>query len=267
MCCLFFVANMAKLFHSSATEYGVVWTLAVEEQFYLLWPTVIHRLRRPRTLMFSLLTACVLAPLLRFAITLHGTSSYLLLPTNMDSLLYGALCALLIKAGAIHSGNIVAISRILLGAGLLFLLPFTLVFCFATPHGPIFWALWDAFGRYDPFCIFVAGVLLSVHMAQSRTQPSRSPVSRLFAFLGFISYGLYLVHPLLFDLYDRLFAGSLLRGWNLSFRMLVARFLLVSTASVLVAALSRTYYEERFLTRKKQLAPYAGQTPATESLP
>lgn len=161
LACLLFIANMAKLLGSSATEYGVLWTLAVEEQFYLLWPTFVRRLRG-RRLIVAILTGCVLAPLFRIALTLRGISTYLLLPTNMDALLYGALCAVLIVAGVLHRDNICRIRRVLFTAGLLLLAPYTYWTAMPTVQGPAFWALWDGFARFDPFCLFVAGVLLSV---------------------------------------------------------------------------------------------------------
>lgn len=268
LACLLFIANMAKLLHSSANEYGVLWTLAVEEQFYLLWPTVVHQLRRPRALLTVVLVGCALAPLLRIALSLRGIGTYLLLPTNMDALLYGALCALLIGTGAIHRENIGRIRRILLAVGSVFLLPYVSLFDFPITHGPVFWALFDGFGRLDPYCFFVAGVLLSVENAQSEVPAvRRSPVARFLVFLGYISYGLYLVHPLMFHLYDRLFAGTLLGESRTRFSILVLRCLLASLVSILVATVSRRYYEQLFLGRKKLLAPYAGATTATESLP
>ena len=267
LACLLFIANMAKLLHASATEYGVLWTLAVEEQFYLLWPTVVRRLRNPRTLLAVLVAGCVLAPLFRFALNLRGIGTYLLLPTNMDALLLGALAAVLVSTGAIHQDNIGRIIRVLLGLGFLFLAPYAYLYCFAAIHSVALFALWDALGRLDPFCFFVAGVLVSIQRAQRGAAERSSRLSRLLEFLGYISYGLYLVHPLLFDLYDRVAAGSALGESRSRFSILVVRFAIVSVVSVLVATLSRRYYEQLFLRRKKGLAPYRGDTRETESLP
>ncbi len=254
--CLLFVANMAKLFHTTASQYGVLWTLAVEEQFYLLWPTLVNTLRRPRTLLYATLAGCALAPVLRLLLSLRHISTFLLLPTNMDALLYGALCALLLRSGGIHQENISAISRRLLLTGCIFLLPYAYLHCFPHAFSLWGWAVWDALGRLVPYCFFVAAVLLSVQQAQQPGAVPRHPAARFLAFLGYISYGLYLVHPLLFALYDRLFAGSVLGGSHTSFALLTVRFLIVSSVSLLVATLSRRYYEQLFLRRKQALAPY-----------
>ncbi len=261
--CLLFIANMAKLVGSSANEYGVLWTLAVEEQFYLLWPALVRMLRRPRVLVTVVLLGCGLAPLFRIAFSLRGSSSYLLLPAHMDALLYGALCAVLIAGGTIHNGNLRRIRRVLLGAGLVFLAPYVYWTVSPAAHGLLFRAVWEGFARFDPYCFFVAGVLFSVentHRAPGRTAGA-------FMFLGYISYGLYLVHPLLFMLYDHLFQGGFPAQFPTRFSALALRFVLAVAASVAVAALSRRYYESFFLGLGKPAPTRAGEAIATGTLP
>lgn len=265
--CLLFVVNMGKLMHIRPDEYGVFWTLAVEEQFYLLWPTVIRAFRRPRTLLAVLLTGCVLAPLMRIALDLHGISTILLLPTNMDALLYGALCAVLISTGAIHLGNVERIARNLVRIGLVFLLPVVYALCFQHSRTLAMWTFEDAVGRLDPFCFFLAGVLLSVLRAQGPDHAHPAPRARAWVFLGYISYGLYLVHPLIFTAYDRAVAGTALGGTQTHFGLLLLRYLIGASVSILLATLSRRYFEQLFLQRKKRLAPYAHATAEVESLP
>ncbi len=267
--CLLFVANMARLVHSHTNEYGALWTLAVEEQFYLLWPTAVRRLRSPGVLLGAALAGCALAPLLRIALNLRDVSTYTFLPTNMDSLLYGALCAILIASGRLHAGNLRPAIRLLVGFGAIFLVPYVHLFCFHAFPPQTSWpfALWDAFGRLDPFCFFAAGVLLSVEAAQRTQLAPTAALSRFLVFLGYISYGLYLVHPLLFGVYDRLAAGTALGGFHTGFALLAVRFLAVSAASAAVAFLSRRYFEQLFLERKAALAPYRSEARTAAAAP
>jgi len=71
-------------------------------------------------------------------------------------------------------------------------------------------------------------------------------------FLGRISYGLYLVHLLVFRLYDKL-GRKYFPEWlpvDGAFWRIPLRFVLAGGAAVLIAYLSRRFFEERFLRQK-----------------
>ena len=96
---LFFFHNMS---HQDAWMVEHTWSLAVEEQFYLLWPVLFLALLRfgRRKLAVSLLVLIACAPLIRIGghflhwEWLHHKESFLL-PTRMDALLSGAIVACL----------------------------------------------------------------------------------------------------------------------------------------------------------------------------
>src|SRR5581483_11946369 len=86
---------------SAADFTGQLWSLGVEEQFYLLWPFVVFLLARKD--MFWLLSAMVVAPpLVRAALIPHisTTAIYVLLPTRVDPLAVGAALALAFREPA-----------------------------------------------------------------------------------------------------------------------------------------------------------------------
>lgn len=68
----FYLSNVTELFRVPM-QYGVLWSLAVEEHFYLLWPTVVRSLTRCRVLLAGALI-CVLCPFLRAFYFTHGYS-------------------------------------------------------------------------------------------------------------------------------------------------------------------------------------------------
>jgi peptidoglycan/LPS O-acetylase OafA/YrhL len=79
---------------------GHLWSLAVEEQFYLVWPALVLILDRR-----SLIAVCagfiIGAPLLRIALALgdaNGLWGYMLTPARMDTLAVGGLIALLARS-------------------------------------------------------------------------------------------------------------------------------------------------------------------------
>jgi peptidoglycan/LPS O-acetylase OafA/YrhL len=76
------------------------WSLAVEEQFYLVWPLVVFVVRNRRQLLWICAGLSMAAPLLRFALALHGTDpDYINRSTfcRMDTLLLGAMLALAVR--------------------------------------------------------------------------------------------------------------------------------------------------------------------------
>jgi peptidoglycan/LPS O-acetylase OafA/YrhL len=88
---LVFLVNFAGSFHMKVV--GPAWTLSIEEQFYLLWPHAIKRLRPPSLyyLAFCLVVGC---NVLRLVIPLvHGTENPALTFYRCDGLALGSLIA------------------------------------------------------------------------------------------------------------------------------------------------------------------------------
>jgi peptidoglycan/LPS O-acetylase OafA/YrhL len=85
-----------------AIEMVHFWSLAVEEQFYLVWPLLILLIRSRKALVrtcvglsaVSLLLRCILV---HWSLSRGGEWAYAQLPTHMDGLLAGALVAIWIR--------------------------------------------------------------------------------------------------------------------------------------------------------------------------
>ena len=82
------------------------------------------------------------------------------------------------------------------------------------------------------------------------------------AFFGYISYGLYLVHMLFFDLHNG-FAARFVPFLSVgdSFAKCCLRLLITLTLATALAYLSRTTYEEFFLRMKDRRKPRAASLP------
>ncbi|SMF13437.1 Peptidoglycan/LPS O-acetylase OafA/YrhL, contains acyltransferase and SGNH-hydrolase domains [Alteromonadaceae bacterium Bs31] len=92
--------------HHVATHF---WSLAVEEQFYLIWPFVVFSLNSRRLLICSIILI-VLAPLIRWIFIeaqLDKSMPYVLTISRMDSLIFGALAAQIVR----HTSYLKAFSR------------------------------------------------------------------------------------------------------------------------------------------------------------
>jgi len=90
--------NVMVALHSwSATSFPMahLWSLAVEEQFYILWPLAVLLLS-PMALKRTAAACIVAAEACRLALILHGgdgTVNFVMLPSRMDSLAAGAFLA------------------------------------------------------------------------------------------------------------------------------------------------------------------------------
>jgi peptidoglycan/LPS O-acetylase OafA/YrhL len=190
---LFFAANIGEALYPNASRgLGVMWSLAVEEHFYLLWPFAIRFLNR-KQLIRLLLCLLVAGPLLRAAFTPVFSSFwtiYYLTPFQLDGLAVGSLLALLLEEPSttewlrLWSGRLLPVSLALF-AGASFLPAF---------HRDVNSVAFNSVG-YSLIALvaasFIAYVLLRPGSVFSKVLGA--PVM---AFFGRISYGMYLFHLL-----------------------------------------------------------------------
>ena len=248
LACFLYVANMASIVGANTGEYGPFWSLAVEEQFYIVWPLVIRRfsldgIRR------TIYLVCLVSPLIRGLSKLNSLDAYYKAWDNCDYLMYGALIALFLRDGTINSMNIRRLYRFMFGVGSLLCSALVYWRWSGDPLSPAKEAALSAVGILPFTLVAVALVLRAIasNVNRHRTGP--------LIFLGYISYGLYLVHQLIFELYDKIFAHTPLGGYESSIRVLVLRDTIVISISIGVAYLSRRFFEDPFLRKKAIFAP------------
>jgi peptidoglycan/LPS O-acetylase OafA/YrhL len=164
-----------------------LWTLSVEEQFYLSWPLLMLYVRRPWIGPLLLATiAC--GPLARLAFTLAGDGSQaaadfaeVLTPSCLDTFGLGALLAA-------HRGGWLHFAGFRRGPALA---------CLAAAAGLVWW-LRDSYALVS--VLFRTGVsVLALGLIAAASAGIRGPLRRFAEFaplryLGRISYGLYLFH-------------------------------------------------------------------------
>jgi peptidoglycan/LPS O-acetylase OafA/YrhL len=128
--CIFYAANVVATFGNRLPiELSHMWSLAQEEQFYLLWPTILilllYRARVSPVRLAALLAACaVVAMTWRGFVALHGGSEDRVLyapDTHCDGLLLGAALAAA-RAAGLKSAMHRTVKRLIIPAGLLLLI-------------------------------------------------------------------------------------------------------------------------------------------------
>ena len=223
---------------------GHFWSLAVEEQFYLLWPLVVWRQRTLEELLRVSLWTAGGAWVLRVvigAVLGDTTSAYVLVATRMDGLALGAAIFALWRLGRLDAWRRSALP-IGLAAGV--------VMAASVPlHARSPWA---ATAMY-----LAATVLHAARLARVLTG-SQGVVDRPWLrLLGRYSYGLYLIHyPMLLALEPvRRWARTLptLGGWSIAGSL--AYSAIAGGAVLAVAMTSYHFYERPFLALKDRLAP------------
>jgi peptidoglycan/LPS O-acetylase OafA/YrhL len=225
-------------------ELAHLWSLAVEEQFYLLWPLALVALLRERSpakrlrLCRILLAVALLLRLLTVAAAPFLDLFFYALPTTwVDSILIGALCALIRRDRPdLYAGiSSVAAKRTVIASAALIIGGFSIV------PGTFTW--WGTYLIGIP-ALCAATAVLVLNIADGR--PS--------AFLGFlashparamgsISYGLYLYNSTCIMLIQRALGAGLTQR------------LLGVVMALLLAWLSYRWVELPALRLKEGLAP------------
>jgi peptidoglycan/LPS O-acetylase OafA/YrhL len=244
-----YLANVTDLF-GVACGYGPLWSLAVEEHYYIFWPAVVHKLSTTRLATVSA-GIVVFVPILRaVGFSLGWGKDGLAWYTWFvaDGLAAGSLLAIVLRTD-ITRKRIQQLCVLLLSLGLL-------LGILGPPFGiTTRERLLGAALQHTTVNIFFAGVLLLFLLAGTSSKKHYVHNSVL-RFFGYISYGLYLNHILAFRMYNRI----CLRYWpwlipsNNHFELVVLKFAVGGGFAVGVAYLSRKYFEEPFLRIKDRIA-------------
>jgi peptidoglycan/LPS O-acetylase OafA/YrhL len=240
--CLIYFCNMTGIFGVNA-EFGPLWSLSVEEQFYVVWPLVVRKLSIRHLTWFSL--GLVLgSPFLRLAL-LYGPNAvhdvYFKTWAVLDFFAAGALIAISVRHPISNQRLTQAVTLLLFGGALLYALQRAL----PAPHQVFLQRCQQAFWM-DPWVVFFSGLTL---LAYLKPKMASIAVAKPLIFLAKISYGLYLCHVLVFELTMKHWPSNLTASMNPLSRALL-QFFVEASISIAVAALSRYTLEEYFLRLK-----------------
>ena len=192
---LYFV-NYHNAFHGHDSSIAHAWSLAIEEQFYLIWPLVFMWLgRKHRRAMPWILGAFILAIMCwrSFAVGLFGSSyAYNAFDTRCDSLAVGCLLAVLAPRLDVVAAKVARV----------WLIPPVLLLIWLSNLGAV---------RYTfgfTLCSIMLGVLIMQAMTLHKSNALAWLESRPVTYIGSISYGIYLYHMFGLSVGHALFDGS-----------------------------------------------------------
>jgi len=259
-----YLSNWTSPFGHGIPGLSHFWSLAVEEQFYLIWPLVIAVLRGKR-LIVACLILIIAAPITRYLLHVYGlpaATAYEFTIARWDALAMGALLAALMRAS--QPG---ALGRVM---------NFTGSAALAALAGVVFWR--RGF-EGDDIAVQVAGqslfAILSMWVIYACASPTTGTQgfirsfasSRWLRFFGKYSYAIYVFHFPIHRLATHWLTDAV-NGADTNWRLLrLGLYLAFITAlSILAAMISWRVLEKPFLDLKERYAPRRGPTPTDVAL-
>jgi peptidoglycan/LPS O-acetylase OafA/YrhL len=215
---------------------GILWTISIEEQFYLLWPPLVRKLPRNR-IGLAAIGILIIATVTRVVIiALHGGVDSVRFNTlaRLDPIAAGILLAVALKGNVPNFGLGARLGIICCGIAPL---PFIANYWEVNPPVRLEWIPTLATFPVVAMCctLILLGVLgISIQLP------------RFLVYLGKISYGLYVYHQL----------GNFLSGKvipvHVLFLQLALRPVLALGFTILLASASYAFLEKPFLKLKER---------------
>ena len=249
----FYLQNFYPLPHLFDGLVNHLWSLAIEEQFYLVWPLVIYTLRRENAL--KACAACLIVSFIwRIGIsTGHLHSNVAATPARLDGLAVGSAIAIMLRG----TKGLAKLRRYLTPAVIVAALVITLRYLLPEDYDrhaalPANYLTVTAAWMLGPFfytaVAFVYGGLLIRALRSHRSFLE----SRFLRAIGRYSYGLYVVHvPMIPVLYLLGLTPATIGAHIGTFAGFVAYSVIATSASFALAWLSWHIYEKRFLYFKR----------------
>jgi peptidoglycan/LPS O-acetylase OafA/YrhL len=250
---LFFLANFSSVLHISLVT--PFWSLAVEEQFYLIWPTVVRR-RSTRAVARFAVGVVAVCFLLRIAFAAFHHDNYYLTFLHCDGLALGALLACRFRQSQDEGWPFASQSRKLLGV-LAVGLAAAVGAQFITTESP----LASNFGNIE-----LSGVTLTcfglIGLCVANTNSRRLAILRspVITFFGLISYAFYVIHLFVIQAYDH-FSPIPIAGNNVAYAF---RLISVLAISVGLSLLSRYAIELPALSLRRRVLSHPEPLAETE---
>ncbi len=216
---------------------GVMWSLCIEEHFYIIWGLLLFFLPVKRILWLVL--CCVIAgPACRMIYTMNGIPTIDVF-TNIDLFAYGAIPAYLLISDSGGVERIVGKIK-LLWKRLFVVFVIAIVVVLSQPHSD----------TLDIFTTSIAGALFSSLLFLVLPAKDRFRISdtNILSKLGVYTYGFYIYHTLVINLLLRVFEKFGLKVDSLGIAIMYVSLAFV--VSITISMLSYHLFEKQFLKLK-----------------
>ncbi len=227
-----FVFYVQNLIYKQATELGplalaITWSLAVEEQFYGIWPIVVRKVTM-RGLTYILFGTILIAPFARVLAPQLGIDPYINPICRFDAMAMGGLVAIWAVSGKLSKRIVLKTTWIILAAAV----PLEIACHYL--------GLTHYLSKTIVGAVFAA-VLASSLYSETAIRRLSNGILRA---LGKVSYCIYLVHAIVAGIVVSLWPGR-------SLALALLRIALIAAGTLGIAALSWHFFEEPILRFKK----------------
>jgi peptidoglycan/LPS O-acetylase OafA/YrhL len=217
---------------------GPLWTVSIEEQFYVLWPPIVRNLSRKRVASAAIVMLIVSSTTRILMVAFHGGMNAVWCNTlsRLDPIAAGILVAAVLRGGIPNFS--LGTRFTLLVAGIM---PLPLVANYWKIHAPERLEWIPTLVGFPVVAVSCTLIMLAVLGIQLK-------MPRSLLYLGKISYGLYVYHALANDL------SNMVIPVHTAFIQLALRPVSAMAITVILASISYTVLETPFLKLKKRFA-------------
>ncbi len=231
---ILFLPNIPNVLHHFPHKMGHLWSIGIEEQFYAFWPLVVNKAKRLSRFLFIFISVLIL---IRFVLKIYSVKTGNQLPLKFsntmryDCMAIGALFAI---AWYKKTAPIIKLSGSII-TQLVFWLMMVLL-CL------------NKFNKFSFLTEDVVSVITGFYiLSQVGSKADKNLMENsITAFLGKISYGIYMYHPLILLLLSRVIDERYIAMPSNSFVYVS----IVMAATVLLAWASYQWLEKPFLNIK-----------------
>ena len=249
-----YLSNFAMAIHGKDyVPLDIAWSLAVEEQFYLVFPFLVYLFRQStlwKLLVLMIVSAIALRLISAEVFPTGWRAPYVLPFCRMDALAFGGLIAMasaLNKTGFLRAMAACAVPAWILVIG--------------------FFSVWT---RKDTQFIAIGYSLVPLATACTLARLEIGDWNKLrnllswgpLVSIGKVSYGLYLLHLIARAGVDATVSASWFTGYQTDLGMACLRFLTISAVALLMAGCSWRFFERPILGLKNR---YSARPPTQES--
>jgi peptidoglycan/LPS O-acetylase OafA/YrhL len=237
---LTFLENYKMIFAKSqpnVSPLGVIWSLCIEEHFYLLWGILLFFINIKR-IPFVLISAIVISNMANFIFVKNNIITAEIL-TNLSYFAFGAFPAYwVIKKNESFESFILSIPNIL-KYSLIFITIFYLI------GSANFNYKFQAFIEPLIYGFLFTGLLCIIIPSASNL---RIGDSNLLSKFGVYTYGLYLYHTIIINLFNHIFNKI---NWSLDKPFIAVAFVILTLGTtIIICHLSYIFFEKPFLKLK-----------------